>query len=55
VGRLDPAEQRLLELRFYEGFTQSEMAAMLGTNRVRVSRMLTRTLLRLRGLLAPPA
>lgn len=49
---LSPGELRLLELRFYHGCTQEEIAALLGTNQVRVSRMLSRTLTSLRNLLS---
>lgn len=48
---LSPGQLRLLELRFYHGCTQEEIAALLGTNQVRVSRMLARTLTSLRALL----
>lgn len=49
---LGPGELRLLELRFFHGCTQEEIAALLGTNQVRVSRMLARTLASLRRLLS---
>jgi RNA polymerase sigma-B factor len=51
IEKLSAADQRLLELRFYQGFTQPEIAEILGTNQVKVSRMLTKTLLTLRRLL----
>jgi RNA polymerase sigma-B factor len=51
IRGLDPDELRLLDMRFYQGFTQAEIAQILDTNQVRVSRMLTRVLLRLRALL----
>lgn len=51
IEALHPTERRLLELRFYQGFTQTEIADILGTNQVKVSRMLTATLLNLRRVL----
>lgn len=48
ISHLAPPQRRLLALRFYHGCTQEEVAALLGTNQVRVSRMLSRTLIDLR-------
>lgn len=47
---LDPAEQRLLWLRFYEDRSQSDIATRIGTSQMQVSRLLARTLRRLRTL-----
>jgi len=38
----------ILHLRFFEGLTQSEIAARLGISQMHVSRLLARTLERLR-------
>lgn len=55
VQALGPAERRLLELRFYEGFAQREIGVMLETNQVKVSRMLTAVLLKLRRVMEDQA
>jgi RNA polymerase sigma-B factor len=52
VARLPAREQRILQLRFYGSRTQSQIAAELGISQMHVSRLLARTLARLRtGLL----
>src|SRR3712207_2681440 len=44
-----PARERvILQLRFFEGLTQSQIAEQLGISQVHVSRLLTRSLERLR-------
>ncbi|MGH2686701.1 MAG: SigB/SigF/SigG family RNA polymerase sigma factor [Actinomycetota bacterium] len=44
-----PARERIiLQLRFFEGLTQSQIAGQLGISQVHVSRLLTRSLERLR-------
>jgi RNA polymerase sigma-B factor len=56
-AELTPVECRLLRLRFVEDRTQSEIATILGTSQVQVSRHLTRALQQLRqkiGELEPP-
>jgi len=45
-------EQRILLLRFFGGLTQTEIAAQVGISQMHVSRLLTRTLTRLRHQLA---
>lgn len=55
VLRLSTAQQELIWLRFVEGFTQREIAVLIGTTQVTVSRMLTRTMLTLRRQLGFPA
>ncbi len=42
LGALTDVEQRVVYLRFYEGMTQSEIAAHIGTSQVSVSRCLQR-------------
>ena len=52
IRRLPPREQRILMLRFFKGMTQAEIAEEIGISQMHVSRLLTRTLTRLRrGLL----
>lgn len=48
---LEEKDRRLIELRFWEGKTQSESAKLLGMNQVAVSRLEKRILLSLRKLL----
>jgi RNA polymerase sigma-B factor len=44
-------ERTLLTLRFYEDQSQSAIAATLGISQMQVSRLLARTLLRLRSII----
>lgn len=48
LAELPAREQRILALRFFDGRTQSEIAAELGISQMHVSRLLARTLERLR-------
>jgi RNA polymerase sigma-B factor len=48
LGRLPDRDRRILELRFLEELTQSEIAAEVGVSQMCVSRVLARTLGRLR-------
>ena len=49
---LDERERAILHLRFFEGLTQSQIAAQIGISQMHVSRLLARTLAQLReGLL----
>jgi RNA polymerase sigma-B factor len=50
-SQLTPEERRLLTLRFYEDQSQSTIAAQLGVSQMQVSRLLSRTLLRLRSII----
>jgi len=53
LDRLDPREKRILLLRFFKNMTQSQIAAEIGVSQMHVSRLLTRTLSKLRaGMLA---
>ena len=45
---LDPREKHILTLRFFRGMTQSQIAAEIGISQMHVSRLLARTLERLR-------
>jgi RNA polymerase sigma-B factor len=48
LATLTDRERRILQLRFYGNQTQSQIAAQLGISQMQVSRLLTRTLARLR-------
>ena len=51
---LDPREKHILTLRFFRGMTQSQIAAEIGISQMHVSRLLARTLERLRESLDEP-
>lgn len=53
LKQLTPMEQQVLYLRFFEGLTQTEIAAKLGVSQMQVSRMLRKTLKVLRDALVP--
>ena len=44
IGVLPPRERRILELRFAEGLSQSEIAEMVGVSQVHVSRLLRKSI-----------
>lgn len=48
LARLPEREQRVLELRFRDGLSQTEIGSRLGVSQMYVSRLLSRTLSRLR-------
>jgi RNA polymerase sigma-B factor len=50
LDRLSPRERAIVVMRFYEGRTQSEIATRFGVSQMQVSRILARTLARLREL-----
>ena len=52
MEKLPERERRILYLRFFKGMTQSEIAGRLGISQMHVSRLLNRTLVRLRDALA---
>jgi len=52
MADLPERERRIVELRFYEGLTQSEIAAKVGTSQVHVSRLLRSSLARLQDALS---
>lgn len=52
MEKLPERERKILYLRFFKGLTQSEIAARLGISQMHVSRLLNRTLMRLREALA---
>jgi RNA polymerase sigma-B factor len=49
MAALDVRERRIVELRFFEGFTQSQIAAEVGISQMHVSRLLRRALELMRG------
>ncbi len=49
IARFPHREQMILHLRFFEGLTQSEIAARLGISQMHVSRLLARSLSQLRA------
>jgi RNA polymerase sigma-B factor len=51
MAKLPERERRILYLRFYKGLTQSEIADRMGISQMHVSRLLNRTLIRLREAL----
>ena len=51
MAKLPERERRILYLRFYKGLTQSEIAELMGISQMHVSRLLNRTLMRLREAL----
>lgn len=51
LAALDERERQIVELRFFEGLTQSEIAARVGVSQMHVSRLLRRALHQMRGRL----
>ncbi|MGH2750193.1 MAG: SigB/SigF/SigG family RNA polymerase sigma factor [Actinomycetota bacterium] len=49
IAQLTPNDRRLLQMRFFRGMVQSDIAAELGVSQMQVSRQLARVLARLRG------
>ena len=48
IAKLPAREQKILQLRFFGGLTQSEIASRLGISQMHVSRLLARSLAQLR-------
>ena len=46
---LEPRERRIIQLRFFDGLTQSQIAAEIGISQMHVSRLLRRALQTMRG------
>jgi RNA polymerase sigma-B factor len=51
LSALDERERTIVELRFFDGLTQSEIAARVGISQMHVSRLLRRSLAVMRGRL----
>jgi RNA polymerase sigma-B factor len=49
LDELDERERRIVELRFFQGLTQSQIAAEIGISQMHVSRLLRRALQAMRG------
>lgn len=49
LAELTPYDRRLLQMRFFRGMVQSDIAAELGVSQMQISRQLARILARLRG------
>ena len=52
ISDLSPSDKRLINMRFFEGKTQKEVAEVLGISQVQISRREKRVLERLKGMLA---
>jgi RNA polymerase sigma-B factor len=50
LGHIPPRERRILQMRFVEDLTQTEIAARMGISQMQVSRLLRRSLEELRAL-----
>jgi RNA polymerase sigma-B factor len=55
VRALAPRDRRILELRFFQGWTQEQIARDIGVTQMQVSRLLSRILRDLRNELSPTA
>lgn len=53
IERLPPRERVILQLRFFDGLTQSEIATRLGISQMHVSRLLARSVAQLRAAAGP--
>jgi RNA polymerase sigma-B factor len=54
LEELEDNERRLIQLRFFEQRSQSEIAAEIGTSQMQVSRLLSRLLLKLQTIIGVP-
>jgi RNA polymerase sigma-B factor len=54
AAQLDESERRLIWLRYFEQRSQSDIAHELGISQMQVSRLLTRLLGKLRGIVGAP-
>jgi RNA polymerase sigma-B factor len=52
LEQLQPRERRIIQLRFFDGLTQSEIASQLGISQMHVSRLLARSVAQLRAAAA---
>jgi len=55
MERLDPRERLILHLRFYEGMTQTQVAARIGISQMHVSRLIRKSIDNLRQFMADDA
>jgi RNA polymerase sigma-B factor len=54
LGHIPPRERQILQMRFAEDLTQTEIGARVGISQMQVSRLLRRSLQRLRALTHAP-
>jgi RNA polymerase sigma-B factor len=54
LAQLDDDERRLIQLRFFEQRSQSEIAKEIGTSQMQVSRLLSRLLIKMRTIIGAP-
>jgi len=54
LAQLDDDERRLIHLRFFEQRSQSEIAEVIGTSQMQVSRLLSRLLVKMRTIIDAP-
>ncbi len=54
LDRLSPRQRQVVQLRFFGGLTQSEIARRLGVSQMQVSRLLTKSVAQLRALANQP-
>ncbi|OFW57191.1 MAG: hypothetical protein A2133_09030 [Actinobacteria bacterium RBG_16_64_13] len=52
MARLDPRERLILHLRFFEGMTQTQVAARIGISQMHVSRLIRKSIENLRQYMA---
>jgi RNA polymerase sigma-B factor len=52
IKALDDRERRILHLRFFEGLTQSQIAQQVGISQMHVSRLIRRSLEKIRAEIA---
>ena len=52
MSRLDPRERLILHLRFFEGMTQTQVAARIGISQMHVSRLIRKSIENLRQFMA---
>lgn len=54
LAKLPERERKIVFLRFFENMTQTQIAKQVGVSQMHVSRLLAKSLERLRGLMTPP-
>ena len=54
LAQLDEDERRLIQLRFFEQRSQSEIAEEIGTSQMQVSRLLSRLMVKMRTIIGVP-
>jgi RNA polymerase sigma-B factor len=52
MERIDPRERLILHLRFFEGMTQTQVAARVGISQMHVSRLIRKSIDNLRQYMA---